>query len=45
MANIKQVNKFIDLLNGEIDVEASALLSDLRDKRVAEVITVPNIIT
>lgn len=34
----------MDLLNGEIDVEASDLLSNLRDQRVPEVITAPNII-
>lgn len=44
MANIKQVSKFVDLLNGEVDTEAQELLGNLRDTRVPEKIVVPNII-
>ncbi|KAI1303164.1 NACHT and WD repeat domain-containing protein 2 [Halotydeus destructor] len=44
MTNLKEVNKFLDLLNGEVDTEAADLLSDLRDKRVFEKIVPSNIV-
>lgn len=45
MTNIKQVNKFVDLIDGgDIDIEASNLLSDLRDKRLVNKIHPDNII-
>lgn len=44
MTNVRQVNKFIDLIDGDVDQEASDLLADLRDRRLVKKIHPENII-
>lgn len=44
MSNTRQVNKFLDLLDGDVDTEAAALLADLRDRRLVNKIHPDNII-
>ena len=44
MSNVRTVNKFIDLIDGEVDKEAAELLSDLRDNRLVKKIHPDNII-